>query len=54
MGSQELGSDIFGQNPKIPGSLQINLLFTILCRTGMRFIEAMQTFISSEDNLGTS
>ena len=29
MGSQELGSDISGQKPKTPGSLQINLLFTI-------------------------
>jgi len=29
MGSQELGSDVPGQKPKTPGSLQINLLFTI-------------------------
>ena len=46
MVSQELGSDI-GQNPT-PGSLQINLLFTIYAEQAYD-LKSMQTFISSED-----
>ena len=38
-----------GQNPKIPGSIQINLLFTILQNRHKRRC-VVQTFISSEDN----
>lgn len=40
MGSQELGSDVMGQKPTTPGSLQINLLFTI-------YAEQAQTLIAS-------
>ena len=46
MVSQELGSDI-GQNPT-PGSLQINLLFTIYAEQAYGS-KPMQTFTSSED-----
>ena len=46
MGSQELGSDISGQKPKTPGSLQINLLFTIYAEQASD-LKSMQTLFFS-------
>ena len=48
MGSQELGSDISGQKPKTPGSLQINLLFTIYAEQASGISRCKLVF-SSED-----
>ena len=52
MVSQELGSDI-GQNP-IPGSLQINLLFTIYAEQAQTLIASCKLGFSSEDIIAVS
>ena len=54
MGSQELGSDISGQKPKTPGSLQINLLFTIYAEQAQTLIASCKLGFSSEDIIAVS
>jgi hypothetical protein len=49
-GSLGKGSDALGQKPKTPGSLQINLLFTIFAEQASGH-STDATLFSSEDNL---